>query len=234
MLELCKLKKISFLVFTLFFIPIVYAAQIEIQQIIGSSEGLILEYPNYESVYQNKDFFLHVHVFNETDGILKTDSDTSCLIHIYNNTGNHILKDNLIFDDGDNEFELLIDGGNFTRIEKYSYIIQCNTSNYGGAVSGLFDVVSSIEEPDKNRMVWVVGIILTFSIFLLWLGIKSEDAWAGVLSGFLFMLSGIFTGIEGISDINNYWVSGFALILIGFGFYIIIRAFESIDFGNKM
>ena len=48
------------------------------------------------------------------------------------------------------------------------------------------------------------------------------------------MLSGIFTGIEGISDINNYWVSGFALILIGFGFYIIIRAFESIDFGNKM
>ena len=111
----------------MFFLVSFVSAAPPLQLIEGSEKGLIIEYPKYETKKQNQDFKLHLHVFNETDGSLMKNDTTDCNIHIYNESGHHVLEEDLGFDSNLIDFELFIDGGNFSVLGEYAYIIQCNT-----------------------------------------------------------------------------------------------------------
>ena len=58
-------------------------------------------------------------------------------------------------------------------------------------------------------------------------GLHIRDQWITTLSGFIFVMTGIFIFINGI-DIGtqifkNAWTDSFSLVFFGFGLYIMLR-----------
>jgi ABC-type uncharacterized transport system fused permease/ATPase subunit len=129
-----------------------------IQTNTGES-GLTIQYPTYDFVKENSEFKLHLHVFNTTNGILMTNETTSCIVHLYNSSGNHILEQDFGFDDNNIDFEIELNASLFQN-GLHSYIIHCNTSYNGGFVSGTYTVTRNglpDNEPNNNIAV-IIGL----------------------------------------------------------------------------
>ena len=97
-----------------------------------ANEGMILEYPKYDIIKNSQNFTLHTHVIYTTNGTIVDNTSTQCRLDLYNKNGQHILKENMGYEDI--EFELYIGESNFTRNGEYAYIIQCNSTAAGGFV----------------------------------------------------------------------------------------------------
>lgn len=98
--------------------------------------GLNIDYPKNQFFYFNETITLQFHILNST-GHLVTKPATTCLLHIFNNTGGHIL-DNMSLNMEDNPFpvDFSIEVGRiFPREGFYPYLISCNNSAEGGFVS---------------------------------------------------------------------------------------------------
>jgi len=98
--------------------------------------GIDIRIPQTESFKVNQNRTMYIHVFNSTSGMYLTNSSTSCLFHFYNSSGNHLIEDNLGFDTDDNEFKYVINSSVISKTGFYTYIIQCNSTETGGFVSG--------------------------------------------------------------------------------------------------
>jgi len=172
-----KTKQITIFFFILIVLSslVIAIPPITTQVIIGIDEGIIIKYPPYTHLKQLRDYKLHLHVFNETDGVLLTNETTSCLLHLYNESGSHIVEiEQIGFDSNNNDFDALIGGGNFSDLGFVSYIIQCNHSNnYGGAVSGVFEITATGTEQQDFLGVYIlfagVGIFFILLALILFL-----------------------------------------------------------------
>jgi len=105
-----------------------------------STIGLDISYPQFETVKKDQRFQLNIHVYNKTTGYLMTNDTTSCNLHLYNHSGDEFLEQDLFFDTNEKNFYLEIGSGNFSTVEQYVFYIDCNTSEAGGTVSGLYSV----------------------------------------------------------------------------------------------
>ncbi|MBW1784178.1 MAG: hypothetical protein JRL30_25990 [Deltaproteobacteria bacterium] len=178
------MKKIILLVCCIFLIlliiPIVNSAP-PFQQIIDTqgADGLTIEVPVNEFIIINQDIKANIHVFNTSDGLLMTNDTVTCRFHIYNITGNHMLDEWMKFDVGDGDFYTNIDGaGNFSEEGFRSFIIQCNTSTYGGSAIGSVTITQ-----DGNAPTDMIPSIILLSVF-----------------GALFIIVGIILFLRKIED----------------------------------
>lgn len=136
-------------------------------QLNTGDKGLEIRFPAYDVVPKNTAFTLHTHVYNISDGLLVTNTTTSCLVHLYYPNGSHLLESSMGFDDNGIDFELAIDENNFSIIGKHAYLIQCNTTTEGGFASGLFDVTETgLGLTVENSIIYST---LLFSVFLLFM-----------------------------------------------------------------
>ena len=142
-----------------------------------TTEGYDIKVPETISVIpKNMSYTIHTHIVNQSTGFPIT-TTASCELHLYNSTGNHILKQMMEFDPP-YDFEIMIDGGNFTDNGDYSYIINCNDSRIGGFISDGFKVTPSGIEVTEEMTKFFLGsfMILGFvSIFFLIFGIFTKS-----------------------------------------------------------
>jgi len=165
-----EIKRFLLIVFFLFLIIPTIDAQSPFQQPKSFSEGFEIKIPAQGIIKQNEDFIFHFHVFNISNGLPVTeDEGVNCFFHLYNESGNHILKENITYEPSNilNEWDIKVTGGNFSRVSMMNYIIQCNTDEFGGFESVGFDVTPTgfiIETSEAN--IYIVVLIATFILFL--------------------------------------------------------------------
>jgi len=160
------LKKLLTLLFCiLLLIPLALAVPPFVQTAASTTTGLDIRSPQGEFLEQGASVISNIHVFNKSNGMLMTNTTTSCLAHIYNKTGGHLAEEDYSFSNNGIDFELSVDGNNFSQVGIIIFIIQCNTSNVGGFVSGSFRV--TVDGEDDTRTDTSPGVSAT--IFLLFI-----------------------------------------------------------------
>lgn len=164
------MNKKTFVIFFVFLLFISLADAAKVTQTFTGTTGLEIKIPQAEYVKQNEDIQSNIHIFNLSSGILMTNVTTTCLFHIYNKSGNHIASEDMDYEDTDDDFYLNIDGNNFSELGFLSFIIQCNTSNEGGFVSGSVIVTESGEVETEARSIKLIaallGLLIIAGLFL--------------------------------------------------------------------
>ena len=230
-----KLTKILVLVFILL-ATAVSGTKVET---FGGTEGFSIDYPHIDVIPVSQDMSFHFHVFNMTHGIPVFNTSVECHFHLYNNSGNHIFKDENIQTITDTfDFEVTIDGENFSTAGSYSYIFQCNTTNYGGYVAVPLEVTNDglPEGTDSSGGIAIVLVMLSVVFVLLVIPFKivfnknpivndlmCRGCWAVgifVLSNTIVMAAtiasnaniGVLTGLLNMMWIANW--AGYVLIMV--------------------
>ncbi len=142
----------------------------------GEAEaGLTITQPKQDVIKANTDVTVNIHVFNTTTGKLVTNDSTSCLIHLYNELGDHIAYDTMAFSPNNIDFSLDIDKGNFSAGKNVGFVIQCNTTNTGGFVSGgVLVTKTGLELTEAQAIIYLFTILVL--IFLLTLSLYGSLA----------------------------------------------------------
>ena len=205
-----------------FFLVVIGIGLINADKILSSGtsiEGYIIEVPSViEVIEEYEDFIFDIHVVNQSTGYPITDATSSCKFHLYNETGGHQLLMDMGFTDGD--FEITIDGNNFTR-GRYSYLINCNDSRIGGFIEQGFDVTTT-GFSSKSTYYFLI-IILSFGVIIFGLIIKDAPVTIlGTFGLYFFGLYVLFNGIDGIKDGVTTWA--FGIIILGLAFYFSTRS----------
>ncbi len=138
------------------------------------TEGYEIKIPPFGVLKQGSDFEFSFHVYNISDGIPVGNSTTICQLHLYNSTGNHLFIDTNIPHSDDvgipNDWDVIIDGNNFSLVGDYAYLIQCNSSFLGGFDSVEFQVTSTgrlLKTSDSiNYSILTLGALFLFLLCL--------------------------------------------------------------------
>jgi len=139
---------------------------------IGSL-GYQIETTPYTYMKLNQNFTANFHVFNLSDGKPLSNASINCELHVYDQSGNHILKNpKLPFSTADNEWEVYMSNGNFSQTGIYSWIIYCNSSSYGGFRSETFKITNdgfndTPTDTSSGLSVTIFMILLVLGLFLL-------------------------------------------------------------------
>jgi len=224
-MKFCKIFLFLFLlVFTLNFI----SPQPPFQQDKALVNGYEIKIPFFGVTRQNSGFDFHFHVFNISDGVPITNDSTSCSFHLYNSTGNHIVSNNNIPykpEEIINEWGIDVDGGNFSGLGDYSYLVQCNSSSseLGGFESVNFEVTAD----GKQFQVFPTQLsIIILCFFFVMCGFWNERLrMFKHLGSICLMIMGVITLYPGYSFINWSTLVGKALgfSCIALGFYFLIE-----------
>lgn len=163
-------KPILFLFVFLLLVSLVSAAK-TVQTSVSTVAGLDIRIPQGEFLERNTDVTSNIHVFNKSSGIVMTNETTSCLLHIYNKSGDHIAEEDYSFSKNNIDFTLDIDGNNFSQLGIIAFLIKCNTSNEGGFVSGSFEVTETGEEEETEAeaiklIAALIGILILAAVLI--------------------------------------------------------------------
>jgi len=215
-MEVTKIKKIILLFMLLLIIPITLAAQPITTQIFTGDEGFEIKYPLFPSIKQGENFEFEFHVYNKSNG-LPIIEGISCDFHLYNGSDDTHLIDNLqstatthIYD-----YDFDVNGGNFTEIGTYSYIIGCNDSKIGGFASVQFEVTPGGRLiVSQNYYIPMILFILGMATLLVWLSylLRKEHIILSIIFLFgvliLFLIGAGFTlNVSKITMLGEYEVS---------------------------
>ena len=155
----------------------------------SGESGLIIKYPQQPFYLTGSSMDMHFHVFNST-GHPIDDSITSCFIHVYNSTENHLLKKAATYDNYDFEVEL---GSNITSVVGYySYIFQCVNDDVGGFVGEAFEITDTQNKEQQISGSVLAVLILSpmiFGIFLLIAALALNPEEHPALRIFMILLS---------------------------------------------
>ena len=222
-------KEIIFPIFFLLFFSLILIPGVLAPPPFESSpsEGLTFAFSPYEYVQENTDFYLHLHVINET--AIQTNVTTSCLLHLYNSVGEHILESDLGYDSNGLEFKLDIAGGNFTK-GQHAYILYCNnTGLQNHLVEGLFEVTESGQEGISIE--WMLVIAMVFAYGLILFGFKEQNHPPVTIGAVLLLMISLYIWMNGFgalgtkSLISQFIAAGNFIV----GAWLCIKALEDLN-----
>lgn len=154
------------------------SAQPPFQQSTIVSTGIDIETPIIEYLEVGEDFEFHLHAHNASNGLHLTNSTTSCIAHIYsgNAGGHHIIEAVMEFDENLFDFEVEVDGGNFSEEGQYAVLLYCEvTGQIGGFFEYGFEVTETGSEftiPEAILYGFILILLATFLYFALY-GIRN-------------------------------------------------------------
>ena len=120
--------------------------------------GLEIQYPAIDILKQGNGFDFKFHVFNKSTGLSLSNDTTICKFHLYNSTGYEFVDEELSMNINLVDFEITVLGGNFTNTGFYSYITQCNTSDFGGFISVPIIVTPTGFELTESKAIIYIGL----------------------------------------------------------------------------
>jgi disulfide bond formation protein DsbB len=211
-----------FLVFTIGNVSLVLAAQPTIV-VPNPSNSLELRVTAPEVFKQDQARDIYVHVFNATND-MPVITGITCYFHLYGYPkGEHIGS---FFDAAPShlfDYEFEIPASNFTVLGNHRWIAQCNFSNTGGATYGVIEITPTGD--DNNNTIFLVLIIS--SVILLLLGFVFHNYVFSTISGFAFMITGVYSMINGFAGTATIYTRFLSFIIIGIGMIIsVTSAFE--------
>ena len=167
------MKKIYLFLFALLFlISFTIAQQPNPPQTnVNINIGLTIDFPKILSIQINTDQVFNFHVFNISDGLRLDNASVNCTFHLFNFTGDHLISElDMPFDIAGNDWEVTVQGANFSHNRLYSLLVDCNDGDFGGFASLSFQVTptgSIIEKPEASfYFIIVFSILLLFAFFL--------------------------------------------------------------------
>lgn len=161
-------KIVLFLFFVLFLCNPAYAVP-PVTTIQSFSEGYVIKAPIQEFHQQYKDYKFNFHVFNISNGNPIINSSTiACYFHLYNSSGNHLIDMRPDTFDHTFDFEVGIKGGNFSLIDEYHYIFQCNsTFGRGGFIEDYFYVTKDGIMPSVVEGYFYMALLIVLIVFII-------------------------------------------------------------------
>lgn len=247
-----KLKSVFIFLIIGFFLISFVSAQPPFEE--GASfftSGLVIEFSQLDVHELNKNITFNAHVFNISNGVIITNTSANCFFHLFKEDGSHLINNIIMpFDVIGQDWEIIIDKGNFTKSEEYSYLIVCNTSKLGGFVSVGFDITPSgakaINAGEGSSLLGIFLTLILAIIFFLCFGILTTNIPFKVFFtslSILFLIGTIGFGFNVMEQllgsfpslISNYGIFYRVLIIlmgggaIGLLLYLIITAFKSLE-----
>lgn len=138
-----------------------------------NSDNLIVDTLIYETIKQQQDFNLHIHAYNATTGLNLSNGTTNCNFHLYNSSGNHILRVTNMLWNGQGDWETVISGGNFTNTGSYAIEVWCtNGAVTGGSERIYFEVTPNGTILDTSQAI-VLSLFVLFAILILFFSLYS-------------------------------------------------------------
>lgn len=134
---------------------------------LTSTTSLQIESPNLPISKIGEDKRFHAHVINYTSS--KTNTTTSCALHVYNSTGWDVSTTTqwMEFETYNGiDFAMTVNGTNFNKAGIYAYVIQCNSTNEIGFYRGQFQVTPNGEVADEGTAIFYVGLLAVLLFFL--------------------------------------------------------------------
>lgn len=158
--------------------------------------------PKLLAVEINNEFNPHFHVMNSS-GHLLDNTTTVCLLHVYNNTGDHILEENLSFDGVD--FEIMVPFGTLNQIGIHSFILNCESDSEAGFFSTNFEVTrTGVPSDHANSSLKSVSVfffvLISFFVSLFFI-FKNHIRWGFFLLAFIMLDA--FTYLAWQTTVNN-------------------------------
>jgi len=192
-------KKLTLLICTIFLFVIILnfgSSAPPVTKVQQFQEGFnLVESPHY-FLKLNEDYQYKFFVYNYSNGILMDNTSITCTFFLANISGEIILSQEAdYFSDGHWGIDIL--GGNFSYSGGYPYGVSCQ-DDYGGALTGFFQVTESGVEITEGRSILTIGLmaILVFLLFISLYSLFSIEDYKGKFA--------------------LYWVSHVLLILIFF------------------
>lgn len=157
-----------------------------LQTSADKSGELVILYPNQEHFKLGVEQELHFHILNSS-GKLLTGEQAFCYIYIYNESNNHIKKENLTQDGEDYRVKV-----NLSTKGTHPYNIWCNSSESEYGYLSTNFIVTHYGETENSDNKFIVGLIalipLVIGFFLILGAISLGDSHA-VVKWFLLLLS---------------------------------------------
>jgi len=231
-----KYKKVFILLLiSIFLFPLINAAPP--QTSTNTEIGYEIQYPKYEYAKQGSNFTLHTHLFNKSTGMPLMDYENiGCVLHLYFPNGSHSMKAEMDFDEV--EWEISISEGNFSNIGPHAYIIYCNSTEFGGFASGVFETTPTGQPPlgAGEGLVFLGSILLLIiiSLFFCYLGIRTKQGMLQVsmisfsvlilVFALGFILQAYQSLMAGYPSIVSNFSTAYTLfiILVGIGIFSLI------------
>ena len=230
----------------LFLLPVVIGVKPGIQESLDGE--LVIVVPKNEFFPYNNNFTLHFHLFNST-GYQLLASESSCMIHIYSFTNNHLIEESLYNDGNGIDKYIRLNTTIFNTKGLYPYIVACNKTALGvanaGYYSGAFEIATD-SLGDVRYDGWTALSLLMIAICFLSLfgasmitekkldGLKSLLFLYGIAHTFL--LSGVvfvITRFPGRTDFFNTFARGYftaniifiVAVILFYMVFLLIRLF---------
>jgi hypothetical protein len=227
-----KTQKNLFLFFLiLVFIPFIYSQGASDKS--TAIQGCEIEAPIVDTLVVNSDYDFNIHVFNTSNGVPLSNTSQAlfCVIHLYNSSGDHTL-DMIATNDPvqdhrvKNEFVARIKGGNFSLIEEYRIVAQCNATTYGCYFQETIQVVPSTLTDSLGFFIMLSIIIIGFLLF----SITIKNIPATMIAGLINIAWGLFIILNGFYIYRNGATQLLSILIIANGIFWSIKAgLESID-----
>lgn len=142
------------------------------------SGELVIQAINNEFFVKGIESKLHWHTFNST-GYIKTNSSVNCTIHIYNNSGNHILAQQAIYDSNSIDFYVTLTTNLTNTINVYPYTIWCvdTINKQAGFIASEYLIANNTYAYDIYKPIAYLFLILIviFALFKFSSELKDES-----------------------------------------------------------
>ncbi len=189
------------------------------------NQGIDIAFPQIDVLKLNSDFEFHFHVVNNSNGVMLDNTTVNCGFHLFNSSGNHIFEDDSVnMDINGDDFTILIDKNNFSRVDDYAYLFGCHneTQNIGGQISRGLEVTQdgevSIVFPQQFSIIALGIILIMFGI------LNQRYKLLKHMGSIIVMVMGVITLFPGYNNISHTSLFGLAfgssLIAIGAWFFI--------------
>lgn len=141
--------------------------------------GLDIKIPIYNTITTGSAFDFNIHLFNISNGVPIDNTSTTCVLHIYNQSGDHIYGEFMIHEAYsehfvNNEWVSRLNSSIFSSRGEYNIITQCNNSFLGGHAVENFGVMDNSFDVsnDTTTALSLTVFMISIIIGLLYLGLS--------------------------------------------------------------
>jgi len=174
---------------------------------------------------QHQDYQANFFLYNISNGVLIDNSSVTCVLYVADSNGEVLFFDNVTyFPDG--HWGIDISGNTFSNLGYHGYGIKCQSENLGGALSGLWEVIPT--EGEQNTSFFLIFILISAGLLIV--SILTKNHIFSTISGFSFVITGMYSMIFGFANYTNIYSQMISVILIGFGSIVmLVSAYESVS-----
>ena len=220
-------KKTYLIVFFIFLFINLFLVSVQsappVTQVQQFTTGYSIKYPENLVIQVNQTEKFNFHVYNISDG-MPIISNAQCYFHLYNMTGQHILRMTTSTVNDDFDYEFLVLGGNFSKVGDYSFVLQCNNSaaQLGGFIEQPL-LVNLTGDETQNQSNILFFIFLLIAIIMLVFGYYKKEYMFIMFSGVMFIVAGVSLFMGQLPYMSSLLNQVLCLVLWGVGAYLLIR-----------